>query len=67
MRGCRQLARPSAIAQKIRTVPMRAGRVTAGKSRAIADGPQMPTATSQKWKRAWLQSQSVGAAQRTRR
>ena len=31
---------------------MTAGSVTAGKSRAITDGAQIPTATSQKWKRA---------------
>ena len=46
---------------------MIAGSVTAGKSRTITEGPQMPTATSQKWNTAWLQSQSVGVAQRTRR
>ena len=43
--------------------PMIAGRVTAGKSRAMTEGEQIPTATSQKWKRAWPKSQRVGAAQ----
>jgi hypothetical protein len=44
-----------------------AGSVTAGKSRAMAEGPQMPTATSQKWNSAWPQSQSVGAAHKMMR
>src|SRR5262249_60777959 len=41
----------SRTAQRVRSVPMTAGSVTAGKSRAITDGAQIPTATSQKWKR----------------
>ena len=36
---------------------MIAGKVTAGKSRGITEGEQMPTATSQKWNRAWPVSQ----------
>ncbi len=42
----------SRTAQRVRSVPMTAGSVTAGKSRAMTDGGQIPTATSQKWKRA---------------
>jgi hypothetical protein len=42
----------SRTAQRVRSVPMTAGSVTAGKSRAMTDGAQIPTATSQKWKRA---------------
>ena len=39
---------------------MIAGKVTAGKSRGITEGEQMPTATSQKWNRAWPVSQIDG-------
>ena len=42
---------------------MIAGKVTAGKSRGRTEGEQMPTATSQKWNRAWPDSQIEAAAQ----
>ena len=42
---------------------MIAGKVTAGKSRGSTEGEQMPTATSQKWNRAWPVSQIDAAAQ----
>ena len=41
---------------------MTAGSVTAGKSRAMTDGRQIPTATSQKWKRACAPNHNVAAA-----
>ena len=41
-------AREWRIAQKVSTAPMIAGSVTAGKSRGMTEGEQMPTATSQK-------------------
>jgi hypothetical protein len=44
-----------------------AGNVTAGKSRASAPVPQMPTATSQKWNSAWPASQNAAADQSGRR
>lgn len=46
-------ARASATAQNVKIVPRMAGSVRAGKSNAMAEGGQMPTATSQKWKSAW--------------
>ena len=44
------------MAQRVSTTPMIAGRVTAGKSRGIADGEQMPTATSHRWNTACAMS-----------
>ena len=41
---------------------MIAGRVTAGKSRGMTDGGQMPTATSHRWKTACAMSHNVAAA-----
>ena len=48
-------------AQSVRSVPMTAGSVTAGKSRTMTDGGQIPTATSQKWKRACAPNHNVAA------
>ncbi|WP_176733419.1 hypothetical protein [Bosea sp. BIWAKO-01] len=48
-------------AQKVSANPRRAGSVTAGKSRGITAGEQIPTATSQKWKSACAQTQDVAA------
>ena len=42
------ISRSSIAAHKVSKPPMIAGVVTAGKSRSSTDGPQMPTATSQK-------------------
>src|SRR3546814_13931971 len=55
--------RPSAIAHQVSNAARIAGSVTAGKSRASATGPQMPTATSQNWKSACAHSQSAEVAQ----
>jgi hypothetical protein len=40
------------MAQSVSERPMIAGNVTARKSRGMTEGEQIPTATSQKWKRA---------------
>ncbi|WP_187640379.1 hypothetical protein [Bosea sp. F3-2] len=49
-------------AQSVSANPRSAGSVTAGKSRGMTAGEQIPTATSQKWKSACAQSQDVAAA-----
>jgi len=55
------------MAQRVSAMPMSAGRVTAGKSRGMAEAAQMPTATSQKWNRACADSHRVAAAHRPMR
>ena len=50
------------MAQRVSATPMIAGRVTAGKSRGMTDGEEMPTATSHRWKPACAMSHNVAAA-----
>lgn len=57
VRRCRWL-----YAHTVAVIPKIAGRLTAGKSRAMADAEHIPTATSQRWNAPCAISQRVAAA-----